>query len=76
MENTSSLQRFPMHFFGESNLVPPENEKYCFDVSRTGHTGMHYVACRSYQMQKHKFSVMYHGALFVESVSVPPEQQK
>jgi hypothetical protein len=37
---------------------------------------MHYVALRSHQMQKHKFAVTYPDVPFVESVPVPPEQEK
>jgi hypothetical protein len=37
---------------------------------------MHYVTRRSNQMQKHKFDVTYPGALFVESIPVPPEHEE
>jgi hypothetical protein len=37
---------------------------------------MHYVTCRSHQMQKYKFSVMCPSALFVISVPVPPKHEK
>jgi hypothetical protein len=37
---------------------------------------MHYVTHRSQLMQKCKFSVTCPNALFVESVSVPPEHKK
>jgi hypothetical protein len=37
---------------------------------------MHYMTHRSHGMQKHKFGVMCPGTLFVESVTVPPEDEK
>jgi hypothetical protein len=37
---------------------------------------MHYVTHRSHWMQKHKFGVMYPGALFVESIPVRHEHEK
>jgi hypothetical protein len=37
---------------------------------------MHYVTRRSHWIQKHKFGVTCPGALFVESVPIPPEQEK
>jgi hypothetical protein len=37
---------------------------------------MHYVTYRSHRMQKHKFGVTCPGALFVESVPVPPEHEQ
>jgi hypothetical protein len=37
---------------------------------------MYYVNRISLQMQKHKFGVMCLGALFVESVLVPPKHEK
>jgi hypothetical protein len=56
-------------------LVPPEQEKYCVVVSRPGRTGMHYVTRRYHRMQRQKFSITCPGALFVESVQVPLEQE-
>jgi hypothetical protein len=35
----------------ETTLGPLELEKMCIDDSRPGHTGMHYVNCRSDRMQ-------------------------
>jgi hypothetical protein len=57
-------------------LGAPEKEKLCIDVLRHGRTRMHYMTRRSHWMQKHKFSVKCPGALFVESVQVPPEHEK
>jgi hypothetical protein len=37
---------------------------------------MHYVIRRSHQWQKDKFCITCYGALFVESVLVPPENVK
>jgi hypothetical protein len=37
--------------FPESILVPPEQEKYCVNVSRPGRTTANYVTHRSYRMQ-------------------------
>jgi hypothetical protein len=37
---------------------------------------MHYVTRRSHRMQKYKFGVMCPGALFVDTVLVPPEDEK
>jgi hypothetical protein len=37
---------------------------------------MHYVTHTSHRMQKHKFDITCPDALFVESVPVPPEQEK
>jgi hypothetical protein len=37
---------------------------------------MHYVTHRSHWIEKHKFSITCPDALFVESVSVPPEHEK
>jgi hypothetical protein len=37
---------------------------------------MHYVARRSHQMQKHKFSRMCPNALSVKSILVPPEHER
>jgi hypothetical protein len=56
--------------------VPHEQEKYCFDVSYTGRTKMRYVTRISHQMQKLKFDVMCLDAFLLESVPVPPEQEK
>jgi hypothetical protein len=59
-----------------SELVPLEHEKECVQVSRIGHTGIHYVTRRSHRMQKHKFNITCPDALFVESASIPPEHEK
>jgi hypothetical protein len=48
----------------------------CFDVSIPGCTRIHYVKSRSHQMQKHNFDVTCPGVLFIESKSVPTEQEK
>jgi hypothetical protein len=53
----------PSSFFVESTLGPPEYEKWCIDVSRHGHNGMHYMTRRSYQMKKYKFGIMCPEAL-------------
>jgi hypothetical protein len=37
---------------------------------------MHYVSCRSHQMQKHKFGITCPDALFIESELVPPKLEK
>jgi hypothetical protein len=37
---------------------------------------MHYVTHRSHNMQKNKFGITCPGALFIESVPVPPELEK
>jgi hypothetical protein len=37
---------------------------------------MHYVTHRSHRVQKHKFGVMCPGALFMETTSGPPKQEK
>jgi hypothetical protein len=37
---------------------------------------MHYVTHRYRPMQKHKFSVRCPNSFYVESVLVPPEQEK
>jgi hypothetical protein len=37
---------------------------------------MHYVTSRYHQMQKHKFGITCPGAFLMESVPVPPEQEK
>jgi hypothetical protein len=37
---------------------------------------MHYVMCRSHQMQKQKFNVTCQSTIFVESVPVPSEHEK
>jgi hypothetical protein len=37
---------------------------------------MHYVTCRYHRMQKHKFDIRFSDVFFVESVPVPPEQEK
>jgi hypothetical protein len=55
---------------------PPEHEKLCFDVSRPGGAEMHYMTQRSHWQQKHRFSITCPGAVFVESVPVPPELEK
>jgi hypothetical protein len=57
-------------------LVQPEYEKYCVDVSRPEHTGMHYMTHRSHRMQEHKFGVTYPSAPFVKSVPFPLEHEK
>jgi hypothetical protein len=57
--------------FVESIPVPPENEKYCIDVSRPGHTRMHYVTRKSHWMEKHKFSVTCPSALFMDNRTGP-----
>jgi hypothetical protein len=56
--------------------VPDEHEKYRFDMSRAGCTGMHYVTHISHQMQKHKFDVTCPDALFMKTALVPPEHEK
>jgi hypothetical protein len=67
----------PGAFFVENVLVPPEHEKYYIDVSRPGHSKMHYVTpADPRRMQKHKFGVTCHGALFSESIPVPLEYKK
>jgi hypothetical protein len=65
----------PITLLMETTPGPPEHEKYCIDVSRTGHTEKHYMSHRSHQMQKPWFSVTCPNALFVESVPVPPEHK-
>jgi hypothetical protein len=62
--------------FVESVPFPPEHEKECIDVTRPGDTVMHFVTRRYHWMQKHKFGVRCPNAFFVESVLVPPEQEK
>jgi hypothetical protein len=37
---------------------------------------MHYMTCISHQMKEHKFGVMSHGALFMESALGPSEHKK
>jgi hypothetical protein len=37
---------------------------------------MHYMARRSYRMQKHKFGKMCSGVLFMETAPSPPEHEK
>jgi hypothetical protein len=37
---------------------------------------MNYVTHTSHRMQKHRFGKMCPDALFVESIPVPPEQEK
>jgi hypothetical protein len=49
--------------------------KKCVDVSCTGSNEMD-ATCRSHWMQKHKFGVMCHGALSVESVPVHASMKK
>jgi hypothetical protein len=63
----------PVVLFVESVPVPPEQEKYCVDISQPGRTGMHYVTHKSHRMQKYNFGVTCPGVLFVESIPVPPE---
>jgi hypothetical protein len=57
----------PDVFFVECVPVPPKYEKQCVAVSRLRRTLTHYVTHRSHQMQKHKFSVMCPGTLFMET---------
>jgi hypothetical protein len=40
------------------------------------HTERHYVTRRSYRMQKQKFSIMCHEALFVKPIPVLLEHEK
>jgi hypothetical protein len=58
--------------FVESIPVPPEHEKECDQILCPGHTRMHYVTCRSYQMQKHKFGIICPDVLFIETAPGPP----
>jgi hypothetical protein len=60
----------------ETTPGPPEPKKECVDSSRPERTRMHYVTRRSHRMQKHKFGVMFPGALFVISVPVPLKYEK
>jgi hypothetical protein len=55
--------------FVKSVSVPPEHEKWYVDILRHRSSGMHYVTCGSHRMQKHKFSVMCLGALFLIRMS-------
>jgi hypothetical protein len=55
---------------------PPENEKYCVDVSHPGRTKTRYVTSRSYMMPKQKFVITGPGALLVGPTSAPPEHKK
>jgi hypothetical protein len=37
---------------------------------------MHYVTCRSHQMEKHKFGITCPSTLFMEFIPLPPELEK
>jgi hypothetical protein len=50
--------------------------KKCVDVSHPERTRMHYVTHRPHRIQKHKFNIMCPDMLFVESVTIPPEDEK
>jgi hypothetical protein len=50
--------------------------KKCVDDSHPGRTRMHFVTHRFHGMQKHKFSVICPGVLFMESTLVPPLHEK
>jgi hypothetical protein len=66
----------PSALFMETTLGPPEQEKWCIDISLPGRTEMHYMTCRSHRMQKHKFGIKCLDPLFVKSIPVPPEHEK
>jgi hypothetical protein len=60
----------------ETAPCQPELEKECVDVSCPERIRMYYATHSSHRMQKHKFDVMYHGALFVISILVSLEHEK
>jgi hypothetical protein len=60
----------------ENSIRPPEHEKLFIDISRPGHIGIHYVTRISQGEQKHKFSVMCPGALFMETTLGPLDHEK
>jgi hypothetical protein len=60
----------PSALFAETVSGAPDHEKCCFDVLRSGRTGMHYVTRISHRMQKHKFDITCPDALFVESIPI------
>jgi hypothetical protein len=62
--------------FMETASGPAEQEKWCIDISHPGRPRVHYVARRSYQMEKHKFGITCPDALFVETAAGPPEHEK
>jgi hypothetical protein len=66
----------PNALFMETASGPLEHKKYCVDVARLGHTGMHYVTHKSHRMQKHKFVITCLGALFIETSPGPPVHEK
>jgi hypothetical protein len=66
----------PGTLFVESVPVPPENEKWCINISHPKCTEMHNVTVRLYRTQKHTIGVTCPGTLFVESVPVPTEHEK
>jgi hypothetical protein len=55
---------------------PLDHEKWCVNISHTESTGMHYMTRRSYQIQKHKFSVTYPAWFFMETATGPPFYEK
>jgi hypothetical protein len=66
----------PGAIFMETTPGPPDDEKYCVDVSCLGHTEMHSVTHRSHRIQRQKFDITCPGVLLVESVPVPYEHEK
>jgi hypothetical protein len=57
MQKQKFSVKFPGSLFMEIAPGPTVDEKYCVNVSLTGHSGMHYVTHRSHWVQKHKFDV-------------------
>jgi hypothetical protein len=62
--------------FVEFVPVPPEHEKYCFDVSCPGRTGINYVTRRFHRKQKHKFAVTCPDVLFYGIRTSPTQERK
>jgi hypothetical protein len=56
--------------------ILPENDKLCVGDSHHGRSGTNYVTHKSHLVQKHMFGVTCPGALFVEFVLMPPENEK
>jgi hypothetical protein len=68
----------PGALFVESVLAPTCTYPgaLSIDITCLGRSRLHYVNCRSHQMQKHRFSVTCPGARFVETALGPTEYEK
>jgi hypothetical protein len=56
----------PIALVVKSIQVPPQHEKLCIDVLRSGLTEMHYVTHSSHWMQNYKFDITCLDTLLVE----------